>query len=114
MCHNILDTEEFLESAKELIRQDQYTIIARDENEELLENYLISEDDRKQILLDLEIDDFSKVDKNRNLKFSGLVYIFKKKVYLTDRYLNEDSLVPLYIKMSSQLNDHVIVISFHE
>lgn len=103
-----------LEEFKKYILEGKYRILARDENYILFEDFCITEDERKQILLDLKLEEFKKKDKSRNKKINGYVYIFNKRVQLLRRYLNEIVDVNLYIKISSYIDKNVIVISFHE
>ena len=110
----IEEIEKVLEEFKMFVAKDKYRIIERDENYLLMVDYDISEEKRKNVLLELTIDDFVRKDKSRNKKIKGYVYIFHKKVKLLQKYLNEMLDVNLYIKFSSIMEKYVIIISFHE
>lgn len=79
-----------------------------------VDDYIITEKQRENILLELTVNDFYKFEENNHPKYMGYVYIFKKKVKLLQRYLYECTWVNLYIKFSSIIDNIVIVISFHD
>lgn len=108
------DIKQVLDKFKELVAQDKYRIIERDENYLLMVDYDISNEKRKQILLNLTEDDFRRKDESRNKNIPGYVYIFHKRVKLLQKYLYEIEDVNLYIKFSSIMEKYVIIISFHE
>ena len=68
-----------------------------------------------EILLSLEVNDFCKADKNKNVKFPDeVVYVFGKEVLLTPRMHGEPQKVRLYIKFNEVEDRYFIVISLHE
>jgi len=114
MQENKENIETFLCNAKCYIKNDCYVISPKDKNDNLMEDYIIKESERKQVLLQLTVNDLIKFEKNNHPNYKGYVYVFKKKVQLLHRYLFEKTWVNLYIKFSSIIENFVIVISFHE
>lgn len=108
-----ISVEDFLEVIHPMLEENQYFILPRDKNDFFMDDYMITEEMRKQILLSLTEMNFKKVERNNHPKFSGYVYIFEIWVKLIHRYLNEEELVRLYIKISNQFTRSVIIISFH-
>lgn len=112
------EIEEFLQEAKRLIEENHFNISNRDKNASFLEKYIIDESGRKEILLGLTADDFSKVEFNNNDTPNNeyqLIYFFGKTVCLIERFTGFEHDVGIYIKMRKKdLPSLVIVISFHE
>ena len=75
---------------------------------------MIDEEKTKEILLTIEVEDFSEVRYNEHKGYEHeLLYIFGKEVRLLERWGSEEMIVPLYIKFNKLENQFVIVISFH-
>ena len=109
------DVERYLSDVKEAIRKGNYTVSARDKNNQLFLDYIINEQKRTEILLDLTVEDFSEVVNNEHPNFAHeLLYIFGKDIKLTPRFGGAERSVSLYIKFNKLKNMNVIVISFHE
>lgn len=108
----------YLTEVKNAIKGDRYRIDMnsnRQANIDLFTNYIIDEADAKQLLLGLEVDDFSEVRQNDHVGYEHeMLFIFGKDVLLTERFGSTEKVVPLYIKFNKQENKYVIVISFHE
>ena len=84
-------------------------------NIDLFTDYIIDEADAKQLLLGLEVEDFSEVRQNDHVGYEHeMLYIFGKDVLLTERFGSAEKVVSLYIKFNKLENKYVIVISFHE
>ncbi len=95
-----------------------YTIIPRDKNEALLERYIMTEEDRIGVLLQLTVEEYDGWDMSDNPDFpNDLVYLFHHEIELMQRG-EEDSqsrIVKLYIKVTWTKPEGVlIIISFHE
>ena len=87
----------------------------RQANIDLFTDYIIDEADAKQLLLGLEVNDFSEVRQNDHVgNEHEMLFIFGKDVLLTERFGSTEKGVPLYIKFNKLENKYVIVISFHE
>ena len=95
-----------------------YTIIARDINEELLEKYVLTENDRLDILKKLTINDYDGWKKSDNPEYrDDIIHFFHHKVALFPRGIEdaETQDVNLYIKLTwTKPGSVLIVISFHE
>ena len=114
----IEDVEIYLEDVKEAINAGRYRIAMnenRQDNRELFVDYVISEEQRKQILLSLEAADFSEIRHNTHKGYEHeLLYVFGKDVKLLNRFGSEEEQVSLYIKFNKLESLYVIVISFHK
>lgn len=112
------EIEEFLQDAKRLISENHFNVSNRDKNTSLLEKYIIDESGRKDILLSLTTDDFSKVEFNNNDSPNNeyqLIYFFGKTVCLIERFTGFEHDVDIYIKIRKKdLPSLIVVISFHE
>ena len=95
-----------------------YTILARDKNEELIDKYIISEADRIDILRGLSIDNYDGWDYSNNNDFSkDIIHKFHQVVSLLPRGI-EDAVAcdfKLYIKLTwTKSGEILIIISFHD
>lgn len=112
------EIETYLTEVKTAIREDRYTIARntrRQENIDLFTDYIIDENDAKEILLSLKVTDFSNITPNYKPGFEHEnLYVFGKEVNLLERFGNNLKTVSLYIKFNKLDNSYVIVISFHE
>lgn len=117
------EIDNYLAEVKEEINNNNYIIALNDkrqENRNLFFDYVIDEAAAREILLALEVTDFSESVPNEHPGFEyEMLYIFGKDVELLER-AGEDGKkkkVSLYIKIN-KLNDsrggRVIVVSFHE
>ncbi|MEE0181965.1 MAG: hypothetical protein UEP31_09080 [Anaerovoracaceae bacterium] len=114
----IEDVEMYLEDLKEAINAGRYRIAMnenRQDNRDLFVDYVISEEQRKQILLSLEAADFSEIRHNTHKGYEHeLLYVFGKDVKLLNRFGSEEEQVSLYIKFNKLESLYVIVILFHK
>lgn len=89
----IEDVEMYLEDVKEAINAGRYRIAMnenRQDNRDLFVDYVISEEQRKQILLSLEAADFSEIRHNTHKGYEHeLLYVFGKDVKLLNRFGSE-------------------------
>ncbi len=112
------DIEKYLEEVKEAINAGRYRVEMNDnrqDNQDLFLDYIISEEMRKQILLSLEVTDFSEIRNNTNKGYEHeLLYVFGKDIKLLRRFLPGEEQVSLYIKFNKLESRYVIVISFHK
>ena len=108
----------YLNEVKDSVRNNRYRIAQnskRGDNQKLFQDYVIDEARAKQILLELDVLDFSEVRQNEHVGYENEeLYIFGKDVKLLERYGNTEKTVSLYIKFNKLENCFVIVISFHE
>jgi hypothetical protein len=110
----------YLKQLKHLVIEDKYTIsrnINRDENMKFIEDFKIDTTKEKEILLNLEFDDFCYAVNNKNPKFAHeILYIFNKE-YELDRW-GELGSIDIYIKTNKTQtrsgDDMMFIISFHE
>ena len=105
----------YLEDVKHSIKNGRYQISPREKNEKLYIDYVFSEDQCKEIILDLEVGDFSEAVQNDHPRFPDeILYIFGKDVTLLPKFGGDEKTVSLYIKFNKMSNQYLIVISFHE
>ena len=106
---------QYLKDIKKLITEQKYVIDARDKNDEIYDEYLLSKEKSEQILLSLTADDFSEIVRYKNKKGEYVPhYVFGKEVIMTPRYRMRDEKVSLYIKFNKRDDMFVVVVSFHE
>lgn len=112
------DIEKYLEEVKEAINAGRYRVEMNDnrqDNQDLFLDYIISEEMRKQILLSLDVTDFSEIRNNTHKgKENEQLYVFGKDIKLLRRFLPGEEQVSLYIKFNKLESRYVIVISFHK
>lgn len=111
------DISRYLEDAKELFKNNKYMISYngnRQENYQLIMDYVISEYDKKMILLSITSDNFVKRESNTKEKYHNeIMYVFGKNVDLMNRDTGELEQVQLYIKMCI-IFAFCTVVSFHK
>ena len=114
----LTDIEKYLEEVKKAINNGKYRVEMnenRQDNEDLVMDYVIDEKLRKQILLSLTATDFSEILPNEHKGFEHeLLYVFGKDVNLLHKFGSGEELVSLYIKFNKLEWKYVIVISFHK
>ena len=80
----------YLTEVKNAIKGDRYRIDMnsnRQANIDLFTDYIIDEADAKQLLLGLEVNDFSEVRQNDHVGYEHeMLFIFGKDVLLTERF----------------------------
>ncbi|MBE5900186.1 MAG: hypothetical protein E7279_11430 [Lachnospiraceae bacterium] len=94
-----------------------YTVIPRDKNKELRENFFIDDSRTKEILLSLTAEDYICSEESDNEDFpDDIVHIFIKTEKLIQRFADSFVDVNLYIKFTwpRQNNKKLLIISFHE
>lgn len=83
------DINRYLEDTKELFKNNKYIISYNDnrrENYQLIMDYVISEYDKKMILLSITSDNFVKRESNTKEKYHNeIMYVFGKNVDLMNR-----------------------------
>lgn len=108
----------YLKEIKDAVQNDRYRIDRnnrRQDNQNLFIDYVIDEAKEKEILLSLDVTDFSEKRNNEHKGFEHeVLYIFGKDIKLLERFGSEEKTVSLYIKFNKLENRFVIVISFHE
>lgn len=115
---SIADIEEYLSIVRQAVREDRYEIERnenREENLKLSWQYMLPEEEIKKIIYSLTPLDFSEAVKNRKKRFANeILYVFGKNVNLIERDSGQEKEIELYIKFNKEIDDYVIVISFHE
>ena len=104
-----------MNEVKKSVEEGRYQISSRTKNQCLYIDYVFSEQRCKEILLDLEADDFSEAVQNDHPQHTEeILYIFGKDVLLLPKQGGDEETVSLYIKFNKLANFYVIVISFHK
>lgn len=115
---SIADIEEYLSIVRQAVREDRYEIERnenREENLKLSWQYMLPEEEIKKIIYSLTPLDFSEAVKNRKKRFANeILYVFGKNVDLIERDSGQEKEIELYIKFNKEIDNYVIVISFHE
>lgn len=115
---SIADIEENLSIVRQAVREDRYEIERnenREENLKLSWQYMLPEEEIKKIIYSLTPLDFSEAVKNRKKRFANeILYVFGKNVNLIERDSGQEKEIELYIKFNKEIDNYVIVISFHE
>ena len=115
---SIADIEEYLSIVRQAVREDRYEIERnenREENLKLSWQYMLPEEEIKKIIYSLTPLDFSEAVKNRKKRFANeILYVFGKNVNLIERDSGQEKEIELYIKLNKEIDNYVIVISFHE
>lgn len=114
------DITKILETIKECIRNNNYTIAMnenRQENINFINEYNIRSDRQKLILLQLQTDDFCYTLKNTKIGYEyEVLYVFVPQVNLFDAD-GIEATVDIYIKINiidMPIGNRVAVISFHK
>ena len=98
---NKSDIEQYLFEVKEAVQNNRYRIDRnrkRIDNINLFIDYVIDEDKAKEIILDLNVMDFSGILQNKHVRFGHeQLYVFGKEVKLLERYGANEKTVSLYI-----------------
>ena len=109
-----LQVIQYLSEVKEAVRNGRYRIdrnFNRQDNVNLFLDYVIDEAKTQEILLSLDVMDFSTILKNEHKGYEHeRLYVFGKDVILLERYGVTEKSVPLYIKINKLDNQFVIVI----
>lgn len=109
------DVANYLAEVQAAVKASCYQISPRQKNQELYFDYVFHEGDEKEILLSLQVDDFSEVVQNNHPQHpEEILYIFGKEVSLMPRFGQGVERVSLYIKFNKLANQYVIVISLHK
>lgn len=115
---SIADIEEYLSIVRQAVREDRYEIERnenREENLKLSWQYMLPEEEIKKIIYSLTPLDFSEAVKNRKKRFANeILYVFGKNVSLIERDSGQEKEIEIYIKFNKEIDNYVIVISFHE
>lgn len=109
------EVRDYLSEVRNSVNDGCYQISPRTKNQSLYIDYVFSEERCKEILLDLEVDDFSDAVQNDHPQHpEEILYIFGKEVSLLHKQGGNEETVALYIKFNKLTNLYVIVISFHK
>jgi predicted DNA-binding protein YlxM (UPF0122 family) len=114
------EVADVLQEIQECIRADRFTIALnenREENLSFVRDYNLRHIRRKQILLQIETEDFCHSLQNTNVGYEHeVLYVFCPQVILFN-FAGEEKQVDVYIKFNIievASRNRVVVISFHE
>ena len=114
------EVEAILQRMQDCIRCGKYTIAKnenRQENLALIREYNLTSEKQRQILLQIEVEDFCHSLQNTKLGYEyETLYVFCPQVALFN-FDNEEKLVDIYTKFNiidMERGNRVVVISFHE
>lgn len=106
---------EYLKEVKVYIVKGRYTISTREKNRQLETDYILNEQIKRQIILDLKVEDFSHTLRNKHKGYEHeILYVFGKEINLLERFGNSTKQIALYIKFNKLENKYLIIISFHK
>ena len=106
---------EYLKEVKVYIAKGRYTISTREKNRQLETDYILNEQIKRQIILDLKVEDFSHTLRNKHKGYEHeILYVFGKEINLLERFGNSTKQIALYIKFNKLENKYLIIISFHK
>lgn len=109
------EVDRYLTEVHAAIHDGRYRIAPRPKNQELYIDYILTDEDVKNVILSLDSHDFSEAVKNVHLGYpEEILYIFGKNITLKKRYEETEESVALYIKFNKISNQYLIVISFHK
>jgi hypothetical protein len=112
------DIDSYLIEVKDSIQKGKCRFELNDKrpsNIQLYTDYVLSEEESKQILLSLQAEDFSETVKNEHKGYEHeILYVFGKTVTLLERFGTGEKQVSLYIKINKLESNYIIIISFHE
>lgn len=106
---------QYLKEVKVYIVKGRYTISTREKNRQLETDYILNEQIKRQIILDLKVEDFSHTLRNKHKGYEHeILYVFGKEINLLERFGNSTKQIALYIKFNKLENKYLIIISFHK
>lgn len=112
------EINDYLGEAKKLILDGKFRIALNSNlltNLSLFDEYLITEESVKSILLNLTVYDFCEKVQNKHANFNHeWLYVFGKEIDLIKRFEEKSEMVPLYIKFNKIEDKFLIVVSFHK
>ena len=104
---------DYLSEVKKYVSDGKYQISPRDKK--IYIDYVFSEERCKNIILDLNVDDFSEAVHNDHPQHSEeILYIFGKDVTLLPKQGGDEETVALYVEFNKLTNLYMIAISFHK
>lgn len=109
------DVSNYLNDIKISVSFGRCYISPRDKNQSLYIDYVFSEERCWEIILDLEVKDFSDAVPNDHPQHpEETLYIFGKDVDLLPKQGGGEEKVSLYIKFNKLPDHYVIIVSFHK
>ncbi len=109
------EVEDYLADVFTSVRAGRYQISARQKNQDMYIDYIFTEEDARNIILSLTVDDFSDAVYNDHPQHpEEILYIFGKDITLLPRFGGDEEKVSLYIKFNKLANQYLIVISLHK
>lgn len=108
------EVKSYLDELKKSVRCGWFRLAPRYKNEQIFVQYIFSEDDMKEIILGLQVEDFCEAVYNDHHDYKDeILYIFGKSIRLVSKFDSKEEEISLYIKLNKLSNMYVIVISFH-
>lgn len=111
--HTKLEIEKYLETVKKSIERDKFIVcntVKNLKNQLFIQKYKLDSNRQKQMLIELEVNDFCYSVDNYNNPQERL-YIFCREYELNNWGTIEK--VEVYIKIAVKKDDFIIIVSFH-
>ena len=112
------EVEEVLDKARQLLTAGAFSISQREKNNMFMDEYNLTHNKVKQLVLDLKVEDFHAAEYNNNENYDpdNICYIFVPQVLLSD-VMGERKKRNVYVKfviVMRKISDTMILISLHE
>lgn len=112
--HKKEEIEEYLKIVRKSVSADKFIVCTTQKNEKnrrFVERYKLNKNKQKQMLIELEANDFCYSADNYNNPQERL-YFFSREYELNDWGTIENAQV--YIKIARKQDDFIVVVSFHK
>ncbi len=108
------EIKEYLDIVKNSIRKGNFTICTTEKNEKnrnFIAKYKLDSNKQKQMLIELEVNDFCYTADNYNNP-EEMLYIFCREYELNN--WGKIEIVKVYIKIAIKKENFVVIVSFHK
>lgn len=112
--HTKEEIEEYLKAIKKSINADNFIVCTTEKNEKnrrFLEEYRLTKNKQKRMLIELEVKDFCYSADNYNDPQERLYFFCRE--YELDNWGTIEN-VEVYIKIARKKDDFIVIVSFHK